>query len=43
MGGTVEKNVNIVSNVDHDAMEEEEVKTPHVSQPVTSSSTPMTP
>ena len=41
--GTVDINVKIVSNVDHDDMVEEVVQTPHVSQPVVASSTPMTP
>ena len=41
--GTVEKNVNIVSNVEHDDMMEEVVQTPHVSQNVAAPSTPMTP
>ena len=40
--GTVDINVKIVSNVDNDDMEEV-VQTPHVSQPVAASSTPMTP
>ena len=33
----------IVSNIDHDDMEEEVVQIPHVSQPVGAPSTPMTP
>ena len=41
--GTVDTNVNIVLNVENDDMEEEVVQTPHVSQPVASPSTPMTP
>ena len=41
--GTADINVNIVSNVDNDDMEEEGVQTPHVSQPVAALSTPMTP
>ena len=41
--GTVDINFNIVSNVDNDDIEEEVVQTPHVSQPVAASSTPMTP
>ena len=41
--GTVDINVKIVSNVDNDDMEEEVVQTPHVSQPVATPSTPMTP
>ena len=41
--GTVDINVKIVLNVDNDDMEEEVVQTPHVSQPVVASSTPMTP
>ena len=41
--GTVDINFNIVSNVDNDDMEEEVVQTPHVSQPVTALSTPITP
>ena len=41
--GTIDINVNIVSNVDNDDMEEEVVQIPHVSQPVTPPSTPMTP
>ena len=41
--GTVKKNVKIVWNVDHDDIEEEVVQTPHVSQNVAASSTPMTP
>ena len=38
--GNVDINVNIVSNVDNDDMEEEVVQTPHVSQPVIAPSTP---
>ena len=41
--GTVDISVKIVSNVDHDDMVEKVVQTPHVSQPITASSTPMTP
>ena len=41
--GTVDTNVNIVSNIDNDDMEEEVVQIPHVSQPVGAPSTPMTP
>ena len=41
--GTVDINVNNVSNVDNDDMEEEVVQTPHVSQSVRAPSTPMTP
>ena len=41
--GTVDINVKIVSNVNNDDMEEEVVQTPHVSQPVTAPSIPMTP
>ena len=41
--GTVDTNVKIVSNVEHDDMIEEVVQTPHVSQPVIAPSTPMTP
>ena len=41
--GTVNINVNIVSNVDNDDMEEEVVQTPYVSQPAVAPSTPMTP
>ena len=41
--GTVEKNVKIVSNVEHDDMTEEVVQTPHASQPVGATSTPMIP
>ena len=41
--GTVEKNVKIVSNVEHDDMREEVVQIPCVIQLVASSSTPMTP
>ena len=41
--GTVDINVKIVSNVDNDDMEEEVVQIPHISQPVTAPSTPMTP
>ena len=40
---TVDMNVKIVSNVDNDDMVEEVVQTPHVIQPITASSTPMTP
>ena len=40
--GTVEKNVKIVSNVDHDDMIKEVVQTPHVSQSVVVPSNPMT-
>ena len=41
--GTVDINVKIVSNVDHDDMADEVVQTPHVCQPVVENSTPMTP
>ena len=41
--GTVDTNVKIVLNVDHDDMEEEVVQTPHVSKPAVASSIPMTP
>ena len=41
--GTVDTNVNIVSNVDNDDMEEEVVQTPHVIQSVATPLTPMTP
>ena len=41
--GTVEKNVKIVSNVEHEDMMEEVVQTPQVNQMVTALSTPMTP
>ena len=41
--GTVDINVNIVSNVDNDDMEEEVVQTPHVSQLIIAPLTPMTP
>ena len=41
--GTVDINVNIVSNVDNDDMEEEVVQIPHVSHSVAAPSTPMTP
>ena len=41
--GTIDINVKIVSNVDNDDMEEEVVQTPHVSQPVATPPTPMTP
>ena len=41
--GTVDINVKIVSNVDNDDMEEEVVQTPHVSQPIVTPLTPMTP
>ena len=41
--GTVDTNVKIVLNVDNDDMAEEVVQTPHVSQPVAASLTPMTP
>ena len=40
--GTIEKNVNIVSNVKHDDMTEEVVQTPQVNQPDVAPSTPMT-
>ena len=40
---TVDINVKIVSNVDNDDMEEEVIQIPHISQPVTAPSTPMTP
>ena len=40
--GTVEKNVKIVSNVEHDDMMEEVVQIPHASKPVAAPSTPMT-
>ena len=40
--GTVDINANIVLNVDNDDMAEEVVQTPHVSQQVVASSTPMT-
>ena len=38
---TIEKNVNIVSNVEHEDMMEEVVQTPQVNQPVIAPSTPM--
>ena len=41
--GTVENNVNIVSNVEHEYMTEEVVQTPQVNQLVAASSTPITP
>ena len=41
--GTVNTNVKIVSNVDNDDMAEEVVQTLHVTQLVTTPSTPMTP
>ena len=41
--GTIENNVNIVSNVEHDDMKEEVVQTPHAIQPVTTLMNPMTP
>ena len=41
--GIIEKNVNIVLDVEHDDMTEEVAQTTHVSQPVTTTSTPMTP
>ena len=41
--GTIDINVKIVWNVNHDDMVEEVVQTAHVSQPVAASSTPMTP
>ena len=41
--GTVDINVNIVSNIDNDDMEEEVVEIPHVSQSVEALLTPMTP
>ena len=41
--GTVDINVNIMSNVDNDDMEEEVVQIPHVSQTVGAPLTPMTP
>ena len=40
--GTVEKNIKIVSHVEHEDMTEEVVQTPQVNQPVIASSTPMT-
>ena len=41
--GTVENNVKIVLNVEHEDMTKEVVQTPKVNQPVTAPSTPMTP
>ena len=41
--GSVNINLKIVSNVDHDDMVEEVVQTPHVSQVVKTPLTPMTP
>ena len=41
--GTIENNVNIVSNVKHDDMTKEVVQILHVSQPVIAPLTPMTP
>ena len=43
MGWNVEKNVDIVSIVEHDDMTEEVVQTPHASQLVVAPPTPMTP
>ena len=40
---TFDINVKIMSSVDHDDMTEEVVQTPHVSQPVATPLTPMTP
>ena len=40
--GTVKKNVNIVSNVNHDDMADEVVQIPHVNQNVTAPWTPLT-
>ena len=40
--GTVEKNVNILSNVEHEDMTEEVVQIPQVNQSVTTPLTPMT-
>ena len=40
--GTIDMNVKFVSNVDNDGMAEEVVQTPHISQLVATSSTPMT-
>ena len=39
--GTIENNVKIVLNVEHDDMAEEVVQTPHVIQNVAAPSTPM--
>ena len=41
--GIIENNVKIVSNVEHGDMMEEVVQTPHVSQPIATPLTPMTP
>ena len=41
--GTVKKNFNIASNVEHEDMTEEVVQIPQVNQPITEPSTPMTP
>ena len=41
--GTVNINVNIVSNVDRDEIVEEVVQTPHISQNIATPSTPKTP
>ena len=41
--GTIDINVNIVSNIDNDDMEEEVIQIPHVGQPVGAPTTPMTP
>ena len=41
--GAIDINVNIVSNVDNDDMEEEVVQTTHVNQSVVAPSNPMTP
>ena len=40
---TVEKNVKIVLNVEHDDMTKEVVQTPHAIQPIAAPLTPMTP
>ena len=41
--GTIDKNVKIVSNVEHVDMIEEVVRIPHVSQPIATPLTPMKP
>ena len=41
--GTIENNVKIVSNVNHDEMAKEVVHIPHINQDVVASSIPMTP
>ena len=43
MDGTIEKNVKIVSHVEHESMTKEVVQTPQANQLVSTPLTPMTP